>query len=164
MYLLASPRIQQSEQLRKNLHLGRARPLPTRPWVCVVQCKTLGLTISHAAPCSTGHLLRSLPPCCLFRFCLHAPRRWLRTLVIEKLPPANLDFVQAHGIRLVQIGVEGNKVRGGGRFAQGHGSLASEDLAVLPWLDSARCFLLFGEVIAERCRHLIPPLLERGRS
>lgn len=38
--------------------------------------------------------------------------RWHRTLVIEELPPANLDFVQAHGIRLVQIGVEGNKVRG----------------------------------------------------
>lgn len=35
---------------------------------------------------------------------------WRRTLVIEELPPANLDFVQAHGIRLVQIGVEGNKV------------------------------------------------------
>ena len=33
-----------------------------------------------------------------------------RTLVVEELPPANLDFVQAHGIRLVQIGVEGNKV------------------------------------------------------
>eukprot|EP00903_Cladosiphon_okamuranus_P008219 g7912.t1 len=35
--------------------------------------------------------------------------RTILTLVIEELPPANLDFVQAHGIRLVQIGVEGNK-------------------------------------------------------
>jgi len=34
--------------------------------------------------------------------------------VIEELPPANLDFVQAHGIRLVQVGVEGNKVMGAG--------------------------------------------------
>ncbi|CAM9872749.1 unnamed protein product [Ascophyllum nodosum] len=35
--------------------------------------------------------------------------RTILTLVVEELPPANLDFVQAHGIRLVQIGVEGNK-------------------------------------------------------
>lgn len=44
-----------------------------------------------------------------------------RTLVIEELPPANLDFVQAHGIRLVQIGVEGNKVSGRPRQIRGHG-------------------------------------------
>ena len=40
--------------------------------------------------------------------------RCCSTLVIEELPPANLDFVQAHGIRLVQIGVEGNKVGSAG--------------------------------------------------
>lgn len=35
---------------------------------------------------------------------------WLRTLILEEYPEANLDFLQASGIQLFQFGVPGNKV------------------------------------------------------
>ncbi|CAM9892604.1 unnamed protein product [Choristocarpus tenellus] len=36
--------------------------------------------------------------------------RTILTLVIEDLPHANYEFIRANGIKLIQIGVEGNKV------------------------------------------------------
>lgn len=66
-----------------------------------------------------------------------------RTLVVEELPPANLDFVQAHSIRLVQIAVEGNKV-GPPRSGNFHGKLSRGATGPVPVLgrkaESTRLF------------------------